>query len=175
MLEGLVDGDAPETAFQSFFEGHPEFLQALGPYRRIHPHVILEEDTGSHLIPDFFLEALDGGLADICDLKRATQVLVKERDRRPRFRDQVMAGARQLAEYRNFFEDRANRSAFARKYPHLRAFRPRVILIVGRSEHFADDIERATLESELPGWLSLKTYDDVIKAARCYRGMWGAA
>lgn len=173
-LEYLINSQAKESEFQTFFTDYPEYLQALGPYCRVYPHVVLQEESDRTQVPDFFLENVDTGFCDICDLKQPAQDLVKEKAGRTQFRDCVMSGIRQLSDYRNFFEDRANRRDFTSRYPQLKAFRPRVILIIGRSQHFLDGYQRELLQSELPGWVTIKTYDDVVAAARRWRGLWGS-
>src|SRR5437762_9457151 len=50
--------DLPEKEFQQFFEANPHFLLTLGDYKRVHPQLILHEDDGGQLVPDFFLEKL---------------------------------------------------------------------------------------------------------------------
>ncbi len=131
-LEALINGNSNENEFQQFFEGHPEFLLALGggEYVELHPQVVIERDEGS-LIPDFFLEKLNDKFADICDLKLATQRLTANRHNRLGFRAAVHEAIAQLDFYRNWFEDREKREAFYRK-TGLRVYRPRVIVIIGR-------------------------------------------
>jgi len=168
MLEELINGGAPEVAFQTFFEMHPEFLLTLGHYVGIHPQLILHSDEGRRLIPDFFLERLNSDFCDICDLKRADVDLVRHQRNRTRFRDAVMEAVAQLSVYRDFFEERENRKAFSARYG-LSAFRPRVVMIIGRQASFIDDVQRMRLESGLPGWVGLSTYDDVLASAQKWR------
>jgi len=111
-LEYLIAKDALERDFQTFFELNPEFLIALGDYIRIHPQLILREDDGRRLIPDFFLEKLNSDFSDICDLKRPTSELVRYQKNRFRFRDVVRQAVAQLEHYRDWFEDKANRDKF---------------------------------------------------------------
>lgn len=166
VLEHLINEGSLECEFQTFFERNPEYLQVLGPYTHIHPQLVLTEDTGTRLVPDFFLENFHTGFCDICDLKRPTEGLFKEVAGRPQFRDRVMAGVRQLSQYRDYFEDRDNRRIFETRYGGLRAFRPRIILVIGRRENFYDELERVKLKSELRDWVTVHTYDDVIQSAR---------
>jgi hypothetical protein len=168
-LEGLINGNAKESAFQRFFEANREFLLALGDYTNLHPQLVLHED-GGRLIPDFFLERVDSDLCDICDLKRPTISLVNSQRHRKRFRDMVMEGIAQLRTYRDWFDDAAHRAEFKRQYG-LTAFRPRVVLILGRRLSFYDDVERIRMESDLPNWVQLKTYDDVVTRARRWRAL----
>lgn len=167
-LESLINSDARESEFQSFFELHPEFLLALGDYKALHPQLILHEDDGGKLIPDFFLEKINSDLCDICDLKRPTAELIRHQRHRVRFRDAIHEAVAQLDHYRDWFEDRTNREAFKRQYG-LSPYRPKVVVVIGRQLNFYDDIQRIKLESELPAWVSLKTYDDIVAKARQWK------
>jgi hypothetical protein len=167
-LEDLVNKKASESDFQTFFEAHPEFMTAIGNYRTIHPHLILHEDSGNRLVPDFFLEKMNSTFCDICDLKRAHGQLVRRQPRRVRFRDSVMEAVAQLEHYRNWFDDKVKREEFKRRYG-LNAFRPRIVLIIGRRESFYDEFERSKLESSLPQGLLLATYDDILDKAKQWR------
>jgi hypothetical protein len=165
-FEDLINSDARESVFQQFLEKHPHLLTSLGPYLRAHAHVAMTDDTGSRLIPDFFLERSDRALADICDLKRANVELVRRQKNRNRFSGAIQEAVAQLSHYRDFFEDRENRAKFRQAHPELDAFRPRVIIVVGRRSSFDDDLSRVKLESMLPGYVDLRTYDDILMAAR---------
>lgn len=163
-LENLIDSAAPEREFQLFFERHPEFLFALGDYSNAHPQLILHEDCGPNLIPDFFLEKIDSDYCDILDLKRANVDLIRNQPRRMRFRDAVMEAVAQLNTYRDWFEDVANREKFTSRYG-LKSFRPRVVVIIGRNTSFSDEIQRIRLCERLPRWIKLQTYDEVVSKA----------
>ena len=167
-LEDLINSSANEAAFQRFFEHHDEFLLALGEYTRLHPQLILHEDGGERLVPDFFLERIDSDSCDICDLKLPSAELVRNQRHRQRFRDTIMEGVAQLVTYRDWFDDRAHREQFRSQYG-LTAFRPRVVLVIGRRRSFYDDVERMRLESLLPACVQLKTYDDIVARARQWR------
>jgi hypothetical protein len=166
-LEGLVNRNASERSFQAFFECHPEFSVTLGDYKAMHPQLVLHEDQGGRLIPDFFLEKLTSDFCDICDLKRPTAELVNLQRHRVRFRDAIQEAIAQLAHYRDWFEDRAHREAFKSRFG-LQAYRPRVVLVVGRSLCFYDEIQRMRLEAGLPSWVTLRTYDEVVAKARLW-------
>jgi hypothetical protein len=119
-------------------------------------------------VPDFFLEKMNSTFCDICDLKRAHGQLVRRQPRRVRFRDSVMEAVAQLEHYRNWFDDKVKREEFKRRYG-LNAFRPRIVLIIGRRESFYDEFERSKLESSLPQGLLLATYDDILDKAKQWR------
>lgn len=167
-LEDLINRNAKEADFQQFFEQHSEFLLAFGEYVKLHPQLVLAEDDGRSLIPDFFLEKMDSGFCDICDLKRPTAQLVRYQHNRHRFRDAVMEAVAQLGAYKDWFDDAANRQTFRERYG-LKAYKPRVVVVIGRRLAFEDDVRRIALESRLPSWITLKTYDDVVAGARRWR------
>ncbi len=167
-LEYLINHQAKERDFQVFFEKHPEFLLSLGSYSRMHPQVIIHEDSGKKLIPDFFLEKLNSDFCDICDLKKPTADLVRRQHNRIRFRDAVMEAIAQLNYYRDYFDDKKQRNVFSQKYG-LKAYRPMVVIIIGRRQSFYNEVERINLESQLPSWVILKTYDDVLDRAKQWR------
>ena len=171
-LEYLINERSSERDFQKFFESNPEFMLSLGggKYIELHPQVILHGDHGGSLIPDFFLEKINDHFCDICDLKLATQVLTKNVRNRPGFRSAIFEAVAQLEVYRNWFEDRRNREAFFRR-TGLRAYRPRVVIIVGRCLDYYSDIDRIRRESILPAHVELVTYDDVLDRARSYVGL----
>ena len=167
-LERLINNSAPEREFQLFFEKHPEFLLALGDYSNLHSQLILHEETGEKLIPDFFLEKFDSDFCDILDLKKANVALVREQPRRHRFRDAVMEAVAQLGVYRDWFDDKQNREKFHSRYG-LKAFRPKVVVIIGRANSFYDEMERIRLLDHLPRWIRLHTYDEVVQKARYWK------
>ncbi len=166
-LESLINSGAEEAAFQAFFEANPEFLLALGDYVTLHPQLVLSGDDGS-LVPDFFLEKMNSDFVDICDLKRPTAELVRLQRNRVRFRDTLMEAVAQLETYRDWFEDRVHRRAFLELYG-LKAYRPRIVIIIGRRQSFPDEVTRIRLESKLPSWIVLRTYDDVLDKAQQWR------
>lgn len=167
-LEDLINMGAEEKCFQRFFEVHPEFLLGLGLYQAIHPHMILHEDSSEKLIPDFFLEKMTGDYCDILDLKSADVELFRLQKYRFRFRDAIMEGVAQLERYRNWFEDRTNRQAFYDRYG-LRAYRPRVTLIIGRKKGIWRELEEVRAMSLLPEHINLMTYSEVVENARRYK------
>ncbi len=167
-LEDLINSDAAEREFQNFFERYPEYILSLGNYAKLHPQLILHEEGGKRLIPDLFLEKINSDFCDICDLKRPTAELIRNQKNRIRFRDAVMAGVAQLDHYRNWFEDRSNRAKFKSQYG-LSAYRPKVVIIIGRRHSYYDDIQRIKVESTLNKWVELKTYDDIMDKARQWR------
>lgn len=168
-LEYLINRRSAEIKFQKFFERHPEYLLSLGggKYINAHPQVIMRQDDGSSLIPDFFLESINDHLCDICDLKLASQRLKKITKNRPGFRAAIYEAVAQLEYYRNWFEDKINRDAFY-SYTGLRAYRFRVVVVVGRSQDYYTDVKRIQMEALLPNHVELITYDDILERASVF-------
>ena len=165
-LEELInDPRAPERLFQEFFTRHPQFLIALGPYASARPHAILHAGKKSH-VPDFFLERVDGTV-DICDLKRPSQRIVVDRHREPRLSFGITKLVAQLERYESQFDDETMRDEFRSRYG-LAGYRPRVVAIVGRNSEFDSGIQRRHLEKPFSDWLAIRTYDDVLEAARAW-------
>ncbi len=166
-LEYLIRRDAKENAFQAFFERNQELLLlALGAqHRSVHCQLVLYPESEGTRIPDFFLERLDTGMCDILDLKRPNAALQRRVRNRLRFRDVVMDAVAQLEGYRNYFEDRRNREDFQRRYG-LKAYRPRVIAIIGRASDNYEEIERVQASGLLPSHFEFLTYDDILSRVR---------
>jgi hypothetical protein len=167
-LEYLINSDARESVFQEFFERRPEFLLGM-EYKRLHPQLILQIDSSTSMIPDFFLERFDTSFVDILDLKRPVAQLAKYPTHRQGLTAAFHEAADQLRQYRNWFEDSRNRRVFREQYGGLECYKPRVIVIMGRNKDFYSEQDRIALEAELPRHLTLRTYDDVLAMAQRYR------
>lgn len=166
-FEDLINSHVGEKYFQTFFERHQEYLTMLGPYGSVHSHLVLSSEDGK-LIPDFFLEKLGSKSVDIVDIKLPSAEVVRNQRYRVRFRDAIDEAVAQLALYRDYFDDRSNREEFERKYG-LAGYRPSAYVIIGRSRSYDSDFQRARLESGLPAWLKLVTYDDLYIRAEYWR------
>ncbi len=166
-LEDMINSNkCSESEFQKFFEQHPDFLLGFD-YRRAHPQLILASDENMNLIPDFFLEPLESGFCDILELKLPYSELTRQLQsgHRVRFRAFVNEALAQLTEYQRHFDDRSNRKNFHLKYG-LEAYKPKLILVIGRSYHFRSDLERQELKRLLPANLDMWTYDDLLLKAK---------
>lgn len=163
-LEQIVaDDSGTEWRLQAFFNRHTEFLEALG-YSRAIPHLRLREDVNDKkLVPDYILQ-LPGALGfDILDLKLPT-TRVFAREPYLRVSGEISKAIAQLRKYRAFFEIPKNRIAFERKYG-LEAFRPELVVVIGRSSQFRSHSERLEVEEQMRG-VRLLTYDDLIAYGR---------
>lgn len=167
-LEKLINHSGAERDFQRFFERYPRFLTNIGPYQRVHSQLVLHRQDEGHLIPDFFLEKIDSDFCDICDLKLPSSEIVRHQKNRTRFRDAIMEGVAQLRHYREWFDVKDNSASFSKKYS-LNSYRPRAILVIGRKASFTSEIQRLHLESELPQWFQLLTYDEILSRAKYWQ------
>ena len=164
-LEELINSSsAKEQEFQEFFERFPHFLR-VGDHREVHPHVYLTREEDLDLIPDFILTNSEAHRATLLELKKAAPRtrLVRHTDNRIRFADAIMEARAQLLEYRDWFEQPKHRQLVKRKLG-FEIYRPRMMVIIGRSSEFSDGMERAKLDSTLPD-LNVMTYDDILRHA----------
>ena len=98
---------------------------------------------------------------DVLKLPRAK--LVVGQSNRRRLSAALMEACAQLREYRDYFEEQANRNAIDQIYG-LRFYRPKMIVVIGkRSDYLANELRKA--ESDVPQ-LIITTYDDVLDRAR---------
>ena len=169
-FEDLINSSSThEQDFQAFFESQPQILKGID-YRKAHAQPILFKDDGGRLIPDFFLEKIDAGWHTIAELKLPRDSMVIRRRNRVYFAQWVQEAVAQLQFYREWFESPANRSRFEEQQGlKSRVYRPKMVLIAGRSHHFIDDIERIQLLSNQDHGLSLWTYDDVLNRVKRYQ------
>jgi hypothetical protein len=152
-----------EYDLQKFFETHQHFL--LGSdYKNLHSQVVITNDTGDKMIPDFFVERIGSNYADIIDLKKPNDKLIVGSKNRRGFSASLSSALNQLREYRNYFEDHINREAFYNKYG-FRAYRPKIIVIMGRSRDYYNEIERVQILDEYKH-VQVVTYDDILERAR---------
>ncbi len=159
-LESLMnDPRAKEESFQNFFERQPSFI-VNDEYKKAHPHVVLADEKGKSLIPDFILEPIDqAGICDLLELKLPSVPIFRLQARRMRFSAAVLEACAQLREYSMFFDEERNRRAVQAKYGLL-AFRPKMFVVIGRRGDL-NPIDARKIEMDLPN-LHLRTYDDVL-------------
>jgi hypothetical protein len=160
-LESLMNSPrAKESDFQQFFERNPEFI-LNNEYRHAHSQVVLSRERGKDLRPDFLLEPIDqASLCDLLELKLpASQVFVLQKNR-PRFSSAVYEARAQLLEYSRFFDEERNRQRFQSAYPGLMVYKPRMIVVIGRTSGTNAIVQRQVQTAEPD--LILKTYDEVL-------------
>lgn len=160
-LESLMnDPKMKEGDFQRFFERHPDFI-LNDEYKEAHAHLVLSKDDGASLIPDFLLEPIDqNSLCDLLELKLPSADVFVLKKSRARFSAAVYEAAAQLREYSRFFDEEKNRSNFQSAYPDLKAYKPRMFVVIGRRSSANPLLQREILSS-MPD-LVLRTYDEVL-------------
>lgn len=163
-LEFLINNPkVNELKLQAFFEAHPNFL--LGTQSKsLRSQVILTREDQGPLIPDFMIEGPPGEINKIIDLKRPNQKFVRRKKNRLGFLQSFIEARDQLYEYRDYFEDRTNRRMFEQN-TGLRAYRPKICVIIGRNKEYSDFYQRQTLMSREPD-IEIVTYDDILQAAK---------
>lgn len=164
-LEALINsGATAEKHFQGFFARNPDFL-INDDYRRAHSHLILSQDESDILIPDFVLEpVLQDRFCDLLELKLPKDPVYILKKNRNRFSAAVSEAAAQLRTYRNFFEQKPNRERFELKYPDLKIYRPRMLVIIGRRSPGSPLIKQQ-VRTDHPE-LFLHTYDEILERAQ---------
>ena len=161
--ELLNDSGAKEGHFQDFFERNPEFLLGIDYERAIAHPVLIREGEGP-LIPDFFLQPLDGALCDILDLKLPTHTVVVGPKNRLRLSSKVHEAIAQVREYRDYFEDPKYREAVKAKYG-VTAYRPALCVAIGRTpRHVSEEKYRQILAGT--AGIRLVTYDELQRKMR---------
>ena len=160
----LSDPHLKEKNIQLFLNNYPEFLMALG-YCQAKPHLCLRPDEllsvseKKIFTPDYILELPGNRGIDILDLKLPSANLLV-RDPYLRISHEITKAVAQLKTYEKYFEDKNNRKQFHDRY-NLQAFKPELIVVIGRSSQFKNIEERKIIESNMGG-IKLFTYDDLI-------------
>ncbi len=159
-----------ENELQRFFQEHPEFL--LGnEYASIHPQVVLKQDDTDDLRPDFILKPLAGVSyqPSIVELKLPGENIIKPTRRREGLYANIHEAVMQLRAYARYFQEQKNRE-YVREILGFTAYRPKLILVVGKTITFGDEnITADILQSIEP--VELVTYNDLLSK---YRKLVGA-
>jgi hypothetical protein len=163
-LEDLLNsGRAKEGDFQAFFERHPNFLRRWD-FREVYPHVFLTRRNEGPLIPDFLLTNVEAQDAAILDIKQSGMKIIRHQKNRLRFTDAILEARAQLLTYRSWFDDADHRAKIKSKVG-MEIYRPRMMVVIGRSSEFRDEIDRQTLRADNPD-IEVVTYDDILRFAR---------
>jgi hypothetical protein len=168
--ELLNDESAKERNFQEFFERNPLLLLGVD-YKRAIPHPILAREPDGPLIPDFFLQPLDGAFCDVLELKLPTSTILAGSKNRVRLSSSVSEAIAQLREYRDYFDDPTRRKAVDSKYG-VTAYKPMLAVVIGRSPRPLAAEQYRRVLAEQPG-IKLITYDDLRRRLeRIAEGVW---
>lgn len=154
-----------ESDIQAFFEEHSQFLRGRD-YSRVVAHPVLERlHPQGDLIPDFFLQASHGDFADVLDLKLPAAPLIVGTKDRLRFSKAVHDAIAQVREYRDYFEDAANRKRVQDRYG-LTSYRPTVAIVIGTSDLTLPAEKRKQIFEDVPSHTRVLTYDQLLAKMR---------
>jgi hypothetical protein len=127
--------------------------------------VVLGLKDGGSLIPDFFLQPADERqLWEIADIKLPKFKTVVHQRHRTRLSAAVMEGIAQLRTYSRYFDDLANRNRTWRQHG-ISAYKPRLILVIGRAVPQLAPEQWRTMEAEVGG-IRILNYDPLVRLAR---------
>lgn len=152
-----------ERDFQKFFESHLHFFRRWD-HREVYPQVYLSRHEQGPLVPDFILTNPEIQRATVVELKLPKPKLIRHQRNRDRFADAVMEARSQLLEYRDWFEQKANRENIAAKVK-MEIFRPHLAVVIGRSADFKCGIDRQKLAARTDD-IEVLTYDDIAAYAK---------
>lgn len=160
-FEDLINSPkASENDFQKFLESNPGFI-LNDEYKTAHPHIILSKENKEKLIPDFVLEPVNQSeFCDLLELKLPSAQIYVMKKNREHYSAAISEAAAQLRTYGNFFDEEKNRNNFQQIYPHLKIYKPRMFLIIGRQNN-EDAMIKRQIQSEHPQ-LVLKNFDDLL-------------
>lgn len=163
-LEHLINNRATrELELQDFFVRYPDFI-LNDDYKAAHSQLILTDDDGSKLIPDFVLEPVSrNALCDLLELKLPRTKILRLTKNRTRFSGAVLEACAQLREYSDHFDDPRNRARLHARYG-LHAYRPKLIVVIGRRGNM-DPVILRKAQSDFPQ-IELKTYDEILERVR---------
>jgi Domain of unknown function (DUF4263) len=154
----------PEHELQAFLADHPAIFEALG-YSKIYPHLVLEREDGSELIPDFMLEPIYDKWWDILDIKVPDKSTIVGTPDRQRFSAAVSELVAQLREYGAAFEDPKLARRVEEKYG-VKCYKPKLIGIIGRDDpRNADEHELRRLMTSYSDTQVL-TFDQLLRIAK---------
>jgi hypothetical protein len=164
VISDRIGATVPEHELQTFLAEHPEIFEALG-YSKIYPHLVLERDDGSELIPDFMLEPIYDKWWDILDIKVPEKPTIVGTPDRQRFSADVSELVAQLREYGAAFEDPNLARRVEEKYG-VKCYRPKLIGIIGRDDpRNADEHELGRLMTSYTDTRVL-TFDQLLRKAK---------
>ena len=163
----LQSGNAPEDAFQEWFESNPVAFYVLGFQHHI-PHPKIEAASGDVYIPDFIARRPNSSW-EFIELKTSATEILRDKDRREAFSASFESYLSQCHEYSEALDDASARRKFEEKYGiALVQQRPSSILIAGSGELL--DVDRLLrLCSRRTPPITVYTYDDLRSALLSYR------
>jgi hypothetical protein len=152
-----------EEEIQKFLTKRPKFLFSLD-YDEIKPQVSLIDDSGSELIPDFFLKPVGKAYWDILDIKLPDVQLISGSLNRKGLSHYVHRGNAQLMNYAKFFDDPKNKEKMV-KLTGIRCFKPRLTLVIGKKKNIDEECWNQIIAQERP-IVNILGFDELIERAK---------
>jgi hypothetical protein len=157
LREAISDRGVTERDLQEILERHPELIP--GDYFEARPQIILEPNIRGQQIPDFMLRPVDD-LWDLLEIKTAAIRVVVNQRSRPRFSQAMASAIQQVRDYAQLLESEDVRDRLAQRYG-IRTFKPRMILIAGRSRD-ASPVEYRRIATQAASDVQFYSWDDVL-------------
>lgn len=163
-FEALINrADTDELELQRFFEENPHFLGDLRMSLPL-PHVRLESQSGTLLIPDFILKPIVAYQRDanwrVIDLKKPGARLLAGPSRHVRLSHDVTQAIAQLRDYGDYFRDPRNTDRVAGVLGHRLRY-PELAVLIGRLREC--DVEMLDKAQSRERDVRIVTYDEVLQ------------
>ena len=171
-FEWLINnGTVRERDLQSFLEDHPGFLVGE-EFEWQEPQLTLAPEGAGPLRPDFLLQPLAASLRGeagaresvIVELKLPQHRVVSQRDGATPLQA-IRQAAAQLRRYHEYFEMPEHRDAVRRELGFA-PYRPRLILVVGRSAEPLSSVELRQILAGPNAPIELIGYEDLLRRYR---------
>lgn len=148
-----------EEEIQRFFSEHPKFLSIMD-YDEVRPQISLIDESGTKLVPDFFLKPIGKNLWEILDIKLPTAKLVAGSPNRKGLSHCVHRGNAQLMNYAKFFDKSRNREKLFRA-TGIDCFKPRLTLLIGKKKNVDEKCWNQIIEQERP-FVNIVGFDELL-------------
>lgn len=155
-----------EADLQVFFESHPHFLKVLD-YDEVRSQVVLRDDAGEMLIPDFMLKPLGKQTWDVLDIKAPDVKLLAGPRNRLRLSQCVHDGISQLMHYAAYFDSPANRNRLY-KSCGIYCSNPKLTLVIGSKGNIDESSWNRVIAFERPA-VNIVSYDELLRKINRYR------
>jgi hypothetical protein len=163
-FEALINrSETSEAELQDFFEAHPHFLSDARLSSPL-PHIRLEDQSGTALIPDFIIKPIVAYQRDsnwqVLDLKKPGARLLAGPSRHIRLSHDVTQAIAQLRDYGDYFGNPENTDRIAEILGHRLRY-PELAVLIGRWGEC--DVEMLDKAQSRERDVRIVTYDEVLE------------
>jgi hypothetical protein len=160
----LTNERVTENEASRFFHKFPRFL-TLGGYWQIAREIVLYKSTSEAVYRvDFCRKRLGEFFWDFVELKDPKAPLAVRKGRHWKFSSSVETAIHQASDYRDYFEIELNRLRLEQE-TGIRVYRPRLLLVCGRSSPDVNPLEIRKLSSRYNN-VEINSYDDLYQFAK---------